>query len=169
MNGSPKWVIQYRLDEAFCLGNSKIVHSKERFSELGLSIKNRSYICMFLQTIYLLLWDKVKYTALGNQSPEKSAQNCESKNAGEQLKVIYQTMELAYIVVNTATHLTCNFPMQDWVNEKQPSLPPILNVHESFNLFGLTVDKIWQRRLAGPRIQSFPQVNNSVHANLSHR
>jgi hypothetical protein len=38
MNGSPKPVIQYRLDETYCLGNnSKTGHLKEWFSEPGLA------------------------------------------------------------------------------------------------------------------------------------
>ena len=43
MNGSPKPVIQYRLDESNCLGNSKTGHSKDRFPEPDLSLKNQTY------------------------------------------------------------------------------------------------------------------------------
>jgi hypothetical protein len=40
MNGSPKpGVFQCHLAEDYCLGNSKTGHSKERFSELALSLK----------------------------------------------------------------------------------------------------------------------------------
>ena len=53
MNGSPKPVIQYQLDESNCLGNSKTGHSNERFSELGLSPKNRTYR---LKTVHIYEW-----------------------------------------------------------------------------------------------------------------
>jgi hypothetical protein len=44
MNGSPKPVFSYQVAEDYFLGNSKTGHSKERFSKLALSLKERSYL-----------------------------------------------------------------------------------------------------------------------------
>jgi hypothetical protein len=40
MNGCPKPFIQSQLAEDYCLCNSRTGHSKERFSELAISLKN---------------------------------------------------------------------------------------------------------------------------------
>jgi hypothetical protein len=53
MNGSPKPVFQYQLAEDFCLGNSKTGHSKERFSEPALLLKNHSFR---LKTVHTYEW-----------------------------------------------------------------------------------------------------------------
>jgi hypothetical protein len=53
MNGSPIPVFQYQLAEDYCLGSSKTGHSKERFSEPALLLKNHSYC---LKTVHTYEW-----------------------------------------------------------------------------------------------------------------